>query len=393
MRVIGKGSLIRRNKLDRSHCRDWQMRVYTEDASGHRKVNTRPFHGTWSQGQRALDAFRAELAAAGEHDADMTFAEYRAEFDAWEKSSGKAEDTLDKHRHALNALSMHLGSMKLRDLRPVDIENAYAAMRRGDTPSGRPYTETTLSTYHAVGHMLLKRAVRDGIVESNPFDRIDTPTPDTGEKKALTVDGAAELLSKLDAANHDECLAILALTMGLRRGECSRIRRSHVGDGILAIPKAKTKAGIRTLPMPAPAQHAIAVRLAAQDAEFAARGMVPHDDELLCATPLHRTMKPSSLTHWWERNCSRFGMDGWTLHELRHTFLTLLAESGATPRVMQELAGHESPVTTLKIYTHVHDEQKRSAMEAFGGLFTVDSGSGDPSVTHEGGENETGQEA
>ena len=73
-------------------------------------------------------------------------------------------------------------------------------------------------------------------------------------------------------------------------------------------------------------------------------------------------LKPHSLNVWWARVRSKYGLDGWTLHELRHTFLSLAAANGVHLAVMQKLAGHKSATTTMEIYTHVNMEAKRAAM-------------------------------
>lgn len=48
-------------------------------------------------------------------------------------------------------------------------------------------------------------------------------------------------------------------------------------------------------------------------------------------------------------------------HKLRHSFATMLLNHNVDIRIVKELLGHASIETTM-IYTHINDEQKRSAM-------------------------------
>lgn len=52
------------------------------------------------------------------------------------------------------------------------------------------------------------------------------------------------------------------------------------------------------------------------------------------------------------------------LHALRHTFVSRLAQSGAHPKVMQNLARHATPHMTLGVYTHLSRDVERQALNA-----------------------------
>ena len=84
----------------------------------------------------------------------------------------------------------------------------------------------------------------------------------------------------------------------------------------------------------------------------------------VCCNQDGKCIRPDHLSHWWCRHRKKYGAEGFTLHELRHSFLSLAAAQGVHPAVMMRLAGHKNPNITMQIYTHVNMESKREALDA-----------------------------
>ncbi len=61
--------------------------------------------------------------------------------------------------------------------------------------------------------------------------------------------------------------------------------------------------------------------------------------------------------------------EGFTIHSLRHTFATTLAEKGVHPSTAQKMLGHSDIRMTLTIYTHATDEMQDAATAALESAF------------------------
>lgn len=69
------------------------------------------------------------------------------------------------------------------------------------------------------------------------------------------------------------------------------------------------------------------------------------DQTPVIMTKYSERIKPSSLSRWWSLERGNYGLDDFSLHELRHTYLTLLAERACIPRSGPlQLADHDGRV-------------------------------------------------
>ena len=73
---------------------------------------------------------------------------------------------------------------------------------------------------------------------------------------------------------------------------------------------------------------------------------------------------PRTLRQRFERVLKMLGINHHTFHALRHTFASKLIEMGIDPKTVSELLGHSDINTTLNLYVHPNEQQKRDAVNA-----------------------------
>lgn len=386
----GNGSIVQLEKdKPRGKCRKWQLRVSTglDPRTGKYLKKTKVFHGTYSQAKAALREFIDEV----EHNkvqrrTQYTFEEYCEHYLKVRKAKKEVvATTQERQKCQFKAVYRHIGKANLSSIEPKDLNSMYIAMLEGDTLSGKPSGGSYVCQIHSNISLVFDFAISEGILAMNPCNRANPPKMDTKEKRALDPAKVKQLIARLDAESDRQCAYILAITMGLRRGEICGLSWgdidfengivdiSHSYDVLGNLKGTKTKAGMRLLPLPEHVAAALKTHKAAQKKRYdrtnsfrkPKEGYIKQDDAspVISGKSGERVM-PSSLSTWWTSDRKGFGLEGWCLHELRHTYLTMLAMSGVHPKVMQELAGHYSSQITMDIYTHVNMDAKRDAMKA-----------------------------
>lgn len=386
----GGGSIVQLEKdRPRGKCRKWRLvlSLGRDPLTGRYPQKSRTYHGTYSGAKAALREFQDELDGGGAvRKSGVTLDEWGEEFcEAREASGGFAPQTVDADRSHFSQVSHLLGKTRVQDLTAEAIEAAYRELRAGNSKSGKGLSGTTLSKVHATLKMALDAAVARGLIAENPCAGVQAPRKDTRERRAMPEAALRNLVAALDPADGRQCAILLEITLGLRRGEACGLSWSDVdlGAGTVEVRHSldvhgnlkgpKTESGVRVLPVPPAAEEALRRRRERLEADFGGAGADGRlgPDDAVCTGMLGERIPVTTLSHWWRRNREALGAGGWTMHELRHTFLSIAASRGVHPSVMQKLAGHKSPVVTLRIYTHVNMAEKRAAMEAMQGAFSA----------------------
>ncbi len=203
--------------------------------------------------------------------------------------------------------------------------------------------------------------VEEGEVKENPCDRIDAPKLGKYLPAVLSVEEVDAILSSVDTktATGLRSRAILEVLYGcgLRVSECTGLRISHVhlDEGYVDVVGKGNKQ--RIVPLGEMAAEAIRNYLPVRP-EPAAR---PFEDTLFlnkAGRPLSRVsvfnlVKEQAMAAGIHKEISP--------HTFRHSFATHLIEGGADLRVVQEMLGHESILTT-EIYTHIDSSTWQAAI-------------------------------
>ena len=106
----------------------------------------------------------------------------------------------------------------------------------------------------------------------------------------------------------------------------------------------KTRAGVRTLPIPVELAGALR-RWKLQCPQSELELVFPMRD----GRPMHRS---TALRYGLWPALNRAGLRRVNMHSLRHSFASALIMAGAPVTEVQSLLGHSSPAVTLKVYSH-----------------------------------------
>ena len=225
----------------------------------------------------------------------------------------------------------------------------------------------------------MERAVKWGLIDSNPCHRVDAPKLDKKETACLTAQEAAQFLENLAAEplNVQVMFSMLLLT-GMRRGELLGLEWSDIdfdnatvnikrtsqytADKGIYTDTTKTEKSKRLISIPCQLVNLLSdYKMEMLRQRFALGSQWVNSNRLFVkwnGEPMHPNT-PYSLLH---KLLVKYEMPLVSLHSLRHTNASIMIANGADVRTVSGRLGHSQTSTTLNIYAHLlQDADERAA--------------------------------
>lgn len=306
--------------------------------------------------------------------------------------------TKRSYQDAFRPVRERLGDRPLQSITKGDIEDLMDWMltsgrRRGGKPgtglSGRS-ARLTLGRLTAA----LEMAQLEGKIVRNVAKLVKPPEHTPRERETWN---KTEVRKFLRAASRDRLYAAWRLSLyGLRRGEVLGLRWSDLDlkAGTLTVNQArvlveykvlieepKSRNGLRTLPLDDALITALTVLHKRQLAESAAAGAAYQagiadlawyqGGEYVITDELGIPAHPEWYSDEFGRLLKRVGLRRITLHDSRHTTLTLMEHAGVPISIISKWAGHYDAAFTQRTYVHASTEDLDQGRKALARIHKI----------------------
>ncbi len=285
-----------------------------------------------------------------------------------------------------------LGAMRLSQLEPSHLESFYRREReKGCIHRKGQLSARTVRYCHSILAEALGHAVRMGLIARNVALAANAPR---AEHRAMSTLAPEDIPKFLEAAAETPYYAVFytLLYTGMRRGEALALRWKNVDLGLpslsvlgsisvvetvyklngeYVIKEPKTPHSQRQIALPPSLTLVLGQHRAEQKAQRDLLGKPLTENDLVFSHPDGTPLCPSTISHAFANIIRKAGLLHIRLHDLRHSYATLMLKAGVHPKVVSEALGHSSISVTLDTYSHVLPGIQEAAAQRFDDFLSV----------------------
>lgn len=365
------GVIYKLENRPNNKCRRWQFRVYCgiNPKTGRYQEKSKRFTGTITEAKKDIVNFankvKSEKPVSKEHK-HITFGQA---CDKWIKHMLDlhliTNNTAAKNTNYLKSLKHHIEAMPARLVDACLIDNTVKKLMAGDSPSGRSLSGTTINCILNTAQQMCLWAVKEGIMQDNPIADVDRPKNDTDEKQRLTDEQIDTVLNQCTPDDPHYVALMLYLLAGLRKSEPTRMQWLHIlfMEGLMHVPGTKTESSDAIEPMTDQLIQFLLAWKENQARQMESNKLKQTDETFILCNGEGKKLTANAIRLWWERNRSDFGCDDITLHQFRHTCVSIFKLAGVHGKDLMNIGRHSDERVSRKTYTHINAAETRKAIK------------------------------
>ena len=289
-----------------------------------------------------------------------------------------------------------LGAVKLSKLTAPQIQKFYNSLNKerettviidgkSVTKKQQPLSAKTIRNIHGILSKCLNTAIDQGILKSNPAERVTVPKVIKKEIEPLTEEQQRAFLRAISGHKYERLFTVILFT-GLRESEAIGLtwdcfdekkgtlkvyrqlqKRNKKEGGYQFAPLKNNKTRTITL-----APFVISVlrqqyreqtekRLAAGECW---KGWQSNDERktgLVFSSDLGEHLGVATIWREYKKLVEKAGAPSARIHDLRHTFAVNALQNGDDYKTVQDNLGHATAAFTLDVYGHVSERMKEES--------------------------------
>ena len=312
--------------------------------------------------------------------------------DIWFKEymKGKSPSTVYRYEILTKVIKEKLGHLQLDKIRPLHIQkfkndlstaksNVAIRNKDGEIIDYKTYAPKTQLHYFRCLSTILTTAYKLDMIKENPVSKVSAPKVPKKQPQFLNVEQTRNILKllKKEQLKYQVAINILLFT-GIRRGELIGLtwdavdwenEQIKIVQNTIYVKKKiytkdpKTETSVRVVDIPSNIIALLKEYRIYQSKERLLLGDKWVNTNRIMTQWNGKIMHPDTISQFWKDFQIRNNLKPiTTLHQIRHTFATLLLSSNVDIKTVSTLLGH-SDIGTTNIYVHALESTKREAAE------------------------------
>jgi integrase len=278
--------------------------------------------------------------------------------------SGREKSTIETYRYQIEGhIIPHLGRRKLRELSAEEVDKWLAEL-------STKLSTRSLRMVHSILNRAVKHAQARDKVKRNVVTLCEIPNGQEGRpSKALNLK-QAEAVLKAAESSPLHAYIVLSLLIGARTEELRALtwdlvdldgdpnadppvpRSIAVWRSVRAKGETKTKRSRRTLALPMRCVVALRTHCIRQKGAREKAGATWQENNIVFASAVGTPLDSHNVRRAFRKVAKDAGLvpEDWTPREMRHSFVSLLSDSGVALEDIARLVGHSGTAVTETVY-------------------------------------------